>query len=287
MKPGKPGHNAMLLLMVLAFGLTGCASLTVDEHAPLSVSPSRPDSDIERADVIYQVKRNDSLSAIALRLTGKISNWQPIATRNDIDNPRDLDIGKLLIIPAELIEQQDARSQGTIAKNGQVMDISDFSTNGLPEIAIYSSDGDQSPESDFSGNSTALRTTASPAPTLTEAAIGTKHRAQDSVNSEGSSDVMVAAVARNRTFDLLPIERPFSADRIDQRDTLLDVPRIRVTGTYFPKGIYALPVSHSQLVERATPGTYFQLDNALDGWYRIITDRGFAYIRQSDSTLVW
>jgi len=286
MKTDNPRHNAISLVMVCTLGLAGCASLTVEEHAPLPVSPSRPTSDVDSADVIYQVKRNDSLSAIALRLTGKISNWQAIATRNDIDDPRDLDIGRLLIIPAELIENQHAHSQDMFAKNEHVLDISDFSTTGLSEIAIYSNDGDQSSESDFSGNSTALRTTASPTPTITEAEVSLNHRPQDTVNSKGSSDVMVAAVTINRTFDLQPIERPFSADRVDQRDTL-EAPRIRVTGTYYPKGIYALPQSHSQLVGRAAPGTYFQLDSALHGWYQIITDQGFAYIRQSDSALVW
>ena len=49
----------------------------------------------------YLVKRGDTLSAIAARLYGDPTLWRTIATANDIDDPRHLQIGARLAIPSQ------------------------------------------------------------------------------------------------------------------------------------------------------------------------------------------
>lgn len=48
---------------------------------------------------LYVVGQEDTLSGIAGRLYGNPKLWRPIALRNSIDNPRDLDMGMRLVVP--------------------------------------------------------------------------------------------------------------------------------------------------------------------------------------------
>jgi hypothetical protein len=48
----------------------------------------------------YVVQRGDRLDIIAGREYGDSSKWRPIADANNLDNPRDLEPGRMLMVPA-------------------------------------------------------------------------------------------------------------------------------------------------------------------------------------------
>ncbi len=48
---------------------------------------------------LYEVGQGETLSAIAGRSYGNPALWRPIALRNDIDDPRDLPVGRRLLVP--------------------------------------------------------------------------------------------------------------------------------------------------------------------------------------------
>jgi nucleoid-associated protein YgaU len=48
---------------------------------------------------VYLVGQDETLSAIAAKTYGDPSMWRPIAIGNDIDDPRDLQVGRRLLVP--------------------------------------------------------------------------------------------------------------------------------------------------------------------------------------------
>lgn len=242
----KTSKNAILLVAVLAFASTGCATVSVDTLAT-------PAADI--ADSTYEVEQDDRLSEIALRLTGESSNWNIIAARNNITDPRALAVGTVLIIPGELFENKATVAARDTENTAQVVDITDLSA-------------------------LAPRVTTGAGVSVLQG-----HSAPDLSTVKDSADITVSAVTINRTFDLQPIEQALETDHTSQRYDSA-APQIRVTGTYYPKGVYEQPANYARLIGRAAPGTLFELDNEINDWYKIITDQGIGYIRSSDSAIV-
>lgn len=274
----KTSKTAISLSMLLAFGLNGCAAISPEKHAPPAAEPL--------ADISYQVENGDRLGDIALRLTGKVSNWQAIAARNDISNPRTLAIGKVLIIPGDLIEVENPLTVSVTADTEQAPGTPNRFSAKSSDNAVYSAEASTASESDLAGNSTAAHTASAP-PVTTGAGVSVVRgqSVQDTASAEDPVDITVSAVTINRTFDLEPIDEPLITDQADQQYDS-EQPRIKVTGTYYPKGVYSQPANYSPLMGRAAPGTIFKLDSEVNDWYKIITDQGIGYIRQSDSSLV-
>jgi nucleoid-associated protein YgaU len=48
---------------------------------------------------LHTVTEGDSLPLIAWREYGRATAWRPIALRNDIDDPRRLEVGEVLVLP--------------------------------------------------------------------------------------------------------------------------------------------------------------------------------------------
>ena len=275
----KSSNTAISIAMLLAFGLTGCATIGVDEHVIPAADPLA-----ERADLTYQVKDGDQLSGIALRLTGAISNWQAIATRNGISNPRTLAVGQVLIIPSELLLDVNSLPDDSVSSTTQNLDTA--KAQSLQSTAPDSKTATAVTGSDTAVNSTGTRA-VSPPPVTTGHGVSVLRglTALERNSAEDSADITLSAVNINRTFDLHPIEYPLATDPNDLRYDST-APLIKVTGTYYPKGVYENPANYSRLIGRAAPGSLFQLDNEINDWYKIITDQGIGYIRRSDSTLV-
>ncbi|MDJ0693223.1 LysM peptidoglycan-binding domain-containing protein [Mastigocoleus sp. MO_188.B34] len=62
----------------------------------------KPQDDQRKTDpelTTHTVKRGDKLSSIAAKLYGDPTRWRIIAEANSLDNPRQLEIGKILTIP--------------------------------------------------------------------------------------------------------------------------------------------------------------------------------------------
>lgn len=58
---------------------------------------------------VYIVKKGDTLHAIAIKTTGKYSDWRPIAEHNQIADPNKVHVGQKIVIPPDLI-QTDTKS---------------------------------------------------------------------------------------------------------------------------------------------------------------------------------
>lgn len=106
------------------------------------------------------------------------------------------------------------------------------------------------------------------------------------VRRESTTDVapvVVTPINTNRNFDLTPIDEQSASTPQSFAGTGT---QIKVTGTYYPKGIYQEPAAYSRIMMRAAPGTVFSLDTQVNQWYRIETPRGTGYIRVSDADIV-
>jgi len=202
------------------------------------------DSDVEKAaaqaDIRHIIAPGDRLSDIALKYTGKVSQWEAIAAYNNITDPRTLRIGDSVTIPSSMIPGSDRLSDETVklAKN----------TNSSANVAT---------------GTLALQ------------------RTRD-VEDE-TTDVKVEPVSINRTFEL---ERMDESDIGTTHTAGVSPPKIRVIGTYYPKGVYQQPASYSKLMMRVAPGTVFELDREVNDWYKVITSEGAGYLRNIDGKLI-
>jgi len=98
---------------------------------------------------------------------------------------------------------------------------------------------------------------------------------------ESDINVVLNPVNINREFELSEMEIDVNRDA----DALSLNAKIRIVGTYFPKGIYEEPTESAKLITRVAPGTIFDLDAELDGWFRIRLANDVAYIRTIDGKI--
>lgn len=84
-------------MLVPVIASQGCA------QSSIKTSDSSQASDTE-----YMVKPGDRLGDIALEITGEVEHWKAIATHNGLDDPRALQVGTRLLIPASLLAKEDA-----------------------------------------------------------------------------------------------------------------------------------------------------------------------------------
>ncbi|MFZ6760809.1 FecR domain-containing protein [Undibacterium sp. Ji50W] len=68
-------------------------------------------------DMTYFAVQGDTLSAIAKRYTDKTRNWTILGKRNKIDNDRTIPIGTAILIPLELLPEEDSEAK-VIAMTG-------------------------------------------------------------------------------------------------------------------------------------------------------------------------
>lgn len=95
--------------------------------------------------------------------------------------------------------------------------------------------------------------------------------------------VTLSPVVVNRDFELSPLGAAAPGTPPAQSNP---VRRIKVVGSYFPKGIYAQPAVYSKLLMRVAPGTLFELEREVEDWYGIITDQGIGYLRDVDGRVL-
>ena len=220
-------------------------------------------------DVQYTVKKGDQLGNISIAFTGEISHWKDIAAYNDISDPRTLRTDTVLLIPAALIpakqssatepdlpEQNSLESRSTAAVSDSSNRDSNPATNALADV----------PGSITSENNLA--------------------DVPGSITSENNlADVMIEPVSINRSFELIPFQESESTT-VAKSEKEPEPSQIKVIGTYYPKGVYKQPASHSTLMFRAAPGTIFQLERQVNDWYQVVTIEGVGYLRASDGVVV-
>ncbi|MFK7860919.1 MAG: LysM peptidoglycan-binding domain-containing protein [Granulosicoccus sp.] len=205
-----------------------------------------------KQEVVYEVKRGDQLGSIAERVTGQFYQWSAIAAHNGISDPRTLAEGQILRIPIALVKPE-LRSP-----------IEPDATTTVREKPSLG-DRASSPISVTPGNAVSVTGAASS-------------------STDYSSDITVSSIKVNRSFELEPLDTSMTSDSEPGDRTV--APRIKVSGTYFPKGIYQGPADYARLIQRAAPGTIFPLERKVNDWYKIVTDEGVGYIRESDSLLI-
>lgn len=93
-----------IALATLTGALAAAPALTTtsDMHAIPSVdAPPPPHRAIqsEGGRNIYVIQKGDTLERIALDLLGDSSQWRRIAEENQIEDPRELQVGNQLVIP--------------------------------------------------------------------------------------------------------------------------------------------------------------------------------------------
>ncbi|MFK7996228.1 MAG: LysM peptidoglycan-binding domain-containing protein [Granulosicoccus sp.] len=248
----KTSPRVLFLIISTMLVASGCATSTIK---PIAVEIPA----IEQ-DTVYEIKPGDTLGTISQRLTGRIDNWKPIAEHNAITDPRTLAVGQVINIPSALTKT--ATQQVIQVETGQPAALSPTritttaASNPEPQISVAT------------GNGVAV-VQAKPVP----------------VND--SADITVSPIEVNRTFDLEPLAEPEVLATDDEQPRFDSAaPQIRVSGTYYPKGIYQEPAIYARLIQRAAPGSVFPLESAVNDWYKIVTDEGVGYIRQSDGLLV-
>lgn len=108
-----------------------------------------------------------------------------------------------------------------------------------------------------------------------------KHTEVPKIRTQGS--VVIQTVSTNRSFDLTPIDKNVSQSRTTKNR---DNAKVKIVGTYYPKGIYQQPANYSNLIMRAAPGTLFDLEYLANDWYKVVTSEGVGYLREADGAVV-
>ncbi len=239
----------------LALSVAGCATPTV-ESPPLEVLEKVPVPEpLPEPDLDYTIRTGDRLSNIAFALTGSTENWTAIADRNQIDDPRLLRVGDILIIPRELVSKEgdaaQAASPGTAGANRA--DANDGAGSTAAPV-----------RSSSTGNAAASNRSGSlPLP------------------ETDTTGVTVTAVADRP--QPVKLRRPLEPRATPEPAVTRSV---EVSGSYYPRGIYAKPNGDARLIMRAAPGAMLPLERSIDNWYRVTTSQGAGYIRASDARIV-
>ena len=209
-------------------------------------------SDTTSQEIVYEVKPGDSLSSIGKSLTGLYESWEVIAVYNEITDPKSLAVGQTIKIPGTLIKP--VRPLPPRARASFINKTAASIANPSTRMGVTKANG-----------------------------VNTVHGT--SAQFDDFAPITMYSVEVNRSFTLEPID-PTLALKGDQRTFGSEAPQIKVSGTYYPKGIYEEPANYARLIRRAAPGTRFTLEQEVNNWYKITTDEGVGYIRQSDSKLV-
>ncbi|MEN8130041.1 MAG: LysM peptidoglycan-binding domain-containing protein [Pseudomonadota bacterium] len=115
MQMRKENRSKIIYLTALVCSLPlldACATSHAPEQTVSSIDETRKSA--ENSDkaqnargeekVVYIVKRGDTLRAIALKTTGKYSDWRHIAEHNQIADPNKVQVGQKIVIPPGLIQ---------------------------------------------------------------------------------------------------------------------------------------------------------------------------------------
>ncbi|PID61003.1 MAG: hypothetical protein CSB44_08000 [Gammaproteobacteria bacterium] len=246
--------NTILLLLAMTLS-GGCASLG-------SNAKSEPDPMLT-----YVVKRGDVLGNIAETFTGDIGNWREIAAINGIKDARMLRVGDTIQIPVAMLENAPDDDEGEVALSGSgTHDNAGTNQRSARRVAA--------------GREVADASQGTAGKRLPAQAIAVERQA-----SPGQTRTRVVPTARvelnsanaNREFDLVPMENGEPAERHS---------RVRVVGSYTPRGLYEKPASWSRLVRRVAPGSTFAVERVSNGWFLVETDNGSAWLRPDDGELV-
>ncbi|MBX2881834.1 MAG: LysM peptidoglycan-binding domain-containing protein [Granulosicoccus sp.] len=245
------GMKTLVSTCLLLLAIQGCASLPQGKDSDQSGDAA------SISEVIYIVKPGDSLSDIALRLTGNINNWKALAEYNDIADPRILAAGETLRIPQHLLV--------SIHELNKTPSGSDTEQ---PDWVLVNT----SPNGTGGAGNTAATIPAAMAVKRAESALTAEER------------VKLYAVSVNRQFDLQPFDATKAAKSVaPAREKKTDPSFIKVIGTYFPKGVYEGPGNYTRLLMRVSPGTVFELDREVNDWYKVQTEQGTGYLRRADA----
>jgi hypothetical protein len=102
--PARTGRSAWVLHAMIA--VCFMAIVAVPTHA----QSDAPDVSyrVTANGIIYTVMERETLSGIAQRFTGKLTDWRIIGRTNGIENDRTIPIGKQIVIPARLLAPKSA-----------------------------------------------------------------------------------------------------------------------------------------------------------------------------------
>jgi len=200
---------------------------------------------------LHTIQANDRLSDIALEYTGNADNWMAIAEYNQLPASETLPLGKVIAIPGSLVtnELKNQRLDDELYKAGILAAVQSQMTNRQ----AYNEKAD-----------------------INVAMMPTLSVKTSAGASSQKAAVTVQAVSRNTTFKLTPLAA--SKNKVKKQNIKTPPVKVKVIGTYFPKGIYSQPANYSDLIMRATPGTLFELEQVHNDWFKIRTSEGIGYL---------
>ena len=213
--------------------------------------------------ILYEVRRGDSLAKIAERMTGSGDNWQEIALINDIAEPKALQIGKVLTIPAYLVpnvgQQQLQAETQPIEPEPRKAEIPE-PVESPPPLIVVEREKPAKPAKDWIFQPSSLP-------------------------GVSTVDVVLYKANANRSFKITRTseEAGDSSRRVSNR---IRGQQIRVIGSYYPKGVYVQPSLGADLLMRVAPGTLLELEQSFGEWLQIRTKKGSGYIRANDAEVL-
>ncbi len=97
--------------------------------------------------------------------------------------------------------------------------------------------------------------------------------------ADGTREFDIVRTDENGTVTYTPASGPITAE------TFVPTRTIRVTGSYYPVGIYGQPHSYATLIMRVPPGTLLPLIETSGEWLSVSTEKGVGFIRRSDAII--
>ena len=132
------------VVIILALFAGACSSVApvesekvpkASEQGPVKKSPPKGRS--------YEVKKGDSLSKIALKSTGDLTNWRKIAKYNNISYPYTIIEGQVIVIPyfltsdeADLTSELKPVDQKPVDKQAETQDSVLYRTRSEPARSV-------------------------------------------------------------------------------------------------------------------------------------------------------
>ena len=148
MKNYKLNRPSIFMLAIAIAFFQSCVSAPKKEKPPVAIEAPAPTVQPKakeeipqpvkpavKAEISHKVASGDTLGGIAIRYTGKVTNWKKIAEYNNIKNPTLIKIGHILYIPENIFDRDRGPSKIPIGRKTKKAEKTAVQQTGSSEKA--------------------------------------------------------------------------------------------------------------------------------------------------------
>ena len=224
----------------------------------------------------FALEAGETLWDFARRTTGDATLWQAIAAQNGLDEDEAVSVreGQRLFVPNGLVKAPDAeRADAPVAEAEVEADVADAPAAALPAPETVA----EAPADVFvpipSADETIDETIDETVDASAAALAGTNGpEASGGEGPDGEREIRIIEATYTGGGDEAPGQVPAASG----------IESVTISGTYYPKAVYATADFSAGLVMRVSPGTSLEVTSVDGTWYEVETERGSGWVHERD-----